>query len=296
MKTHLYKLTCITNMHVGSDSSNYSIVDNEVEKDDLLGCPTIHSSGVKGALRDRAESLKPGLSDQAIKKIFGAPAKEKEIETPGAFAFVGAQMLTRPLRASGGNSTYINVTTPTVVNNFITLVNSFDCVPEGLKDLKPIDPIFGPHQFLCTVRGTEKEDEEAAYLDCTVRGAKIEDEEAAYLDAGNAERFGINQLELLKTLLGGDFALVQSFEDYPLPVVARNKLGENKNLWYEELVPHHTVFYLIIISPEKCDADIEVDKWLKDESIVQFGGNASIGCGYTLMKKWEGTNDEQKDR
>lgn len=288
MKTHLYKLTCITNMHVGSDSSNYSIVDNEVEKDDLLGCPTIHSSGVKGALRDNAKSVlgenvkteeDKKAMEAVMEQVFGAPAEKNKTETPGAFAFVGAQMLTRPLRASGGNSTYINVTTPTVVNNFITLVNSFDCVPEGLKDLKPIDPIFGPHQFLCTVRGAE-----------------IEDEEAAYLDAGNAERFGINQLELLKTLLGGDFALVQSFEDYPLPVVARNKLGENKNLWYEELVPHHTVFYLIIISPEKCDADIEVDKWLKDESIVQFGGNASIGCGYTLMKKWEGTNDEQKDR
>ncbi|MBQ4428826.1 MAG: type III-B CRISPR module RAMP protein Cmr4 [Clostridia bacterium] len=273
MKTHLYKLTCITNMHVGSDSSNYSIVDNEVEKDDLLGCPTIHSSGVKGALRDMAEGLKPDLSENAINRIFGAPAEKNKIETPGAFAFVGAHMLTRPLRASGGNLTYINVTTPTVVNNFITLVNSFDCVPEGLKDLKPIDPIFHEKQFLCTIQDI-----------------KIEDEETAPLSIDPM------QIELLKTLLGGDFALVQSFEDYPLPVVARNKLGENKNLWYEELVPHHTVFYLIIISPEKCDADIEVDKWLKDESIVQFGGNASIGCGYTLMKKWEGTNDEQKDR
>lgn len=285
MKTHLYKLTCITNMHVGSDSSNYSIVDNEVEKDDLLGCPTIHSSGVKGALRDRAESLKPGLSDQAIKEIFGAPAKEKEIETPGAFAFVGAHMLTRPLRASGGNATFINATTPTVVNNFITLANSFGCMPNGLAGLKPINPNFNENQFLCTVQGAE-----------------IEDEKTALLNADTAKDFGIasEQFKLIVKLLGNDFALVKSFEDYPLPVVARNNLGKNKNLWYEELVPHHTVFYLIIISPENCKADIAVDKWLqdenKDEIIVQFGGNASIGCGYTLVKKWEGTNDEQENR
>lgn len=283
MKTHLYKLTCITNMHVGSDSSNYSIVDNEVEKDDLLGCPTIHSSGVKGALKDNAKSVlgenvkteeDKKAMEAVLEQVFGAPAEKNKTETPGAFAFVGAQMLTRPLRSLGGNLTYINVTTPTVVNNFITLVNSFDCVPEGLKELKPIDPNFHEKQFLCTIQDI-----------------KIEDEETAPLSIDPM------QIELLKTLLGGDFALVKSFEDYPLPVVARNNLGENKNLWYEELVPHHTVFYLIIIPPKNDNRDdIPVDKWLKDGSIVQFGGNASIGCGYTLMKKWEGTNDEQKDR
>ena len=68
----------------------------------------------------------------------------------------------------------------------------------------------------------------------------------------------------------------ESFDDYKLPVIARNKLGENKNLWYEEYVPHHSVFYMMIM----CD-DAVVD--LDFSKPVRFGGNASIGYGYTKI-------------
>ena len=71
---------------------------------------------------------------------------------------------------------------------------------------------------------------------------------------------------------------MKDFNDYDLPVMARNYLekGISKNLWYEEFVPHGSVFYFSVI----CHDDVEN---LEFSNVVQFGGNASIGCGFTKI-------------
>ena len=51
MNTTLLKMECLTDLHVDSGESNYNIIDNEVQKD-LNGNPTVHSSGIKGAMRE----------------------------------------------------------------------------------------------------------------------------------------------------------------------------------------------------------------------------------------------------
>ncbi|MBQ3970206.1 MAG: CRISPR-associated protein Cmr4 [Clostridia bacterium] len=64
-----------------------------------------------------------------------------------------------------------------------------------------------------------------------------------------------------------------------LPVLARNKLdnGRSTNLWYEEVVPHESVFSFVVLSDNeellKSFADVIRGR------VVQFGGNASIGYG-----------------
>ncbi len=267
MESHLYKITGITNMHVGSGAANYSIVDNEVEKDELLKCPIIHSSGVKGALRDFVET-----TDNAslANSIFGEPSDKNDGRMkPGAFIFMSANMLTRPLRVSKGTMSFINTTTVDIINNFITLVKSFNCMPEELKGLNPIDldeKAFGNAEFLCTA------------------DAEIEDEETKMI------KDEFEQLDLLKKLLGDNFAIAREIDDYPLPIVARNSLdgnGKSNNLWYEEFVPHHSVFYLIILPPKDCNDSLRIEKWLPKDSIIQFGGNSTIGYGYTLVEEWK---------
>lgn len=79
------------------------------------------------------------------------------------------------------------------------------------------------------------------------------------------------------------------FNKLSLPVMARNKLenGISKNLWYEEVVPHKSLFFFPVIANES-DSDLlkEFVKALNGK-IVQFGGNASIGyglCKVTVME------------
>ena len=51
MKAKIFVIECLTNLHVGNGDVNFNIIDNEVERDDVTGLPTINSSGFKGALR-----------------------------------------------------------------------------------------------------------------------------------------------------------------------------------------------------------------------------------------------------
>ena len=66
-----------------------------------------------------------------------------------------------------------------------------------------------------------------------------------------------------------------------LPVIARNCLenGVSTNLWYEEIVPHQSVFVTCIQG-----TDNELDTKLNG-AIVQIGGNATVGYGYCKFTK-----------
>ena len=65
-----------------------------------------------------------------------------------------------------------------------------------------------------------------------------------------------------------------------LPVVARNKLdnGKSENLWYEEVVPHHSIFTFYVLADDEerlcCFTNYVLDR------VVQFGGGATIGYGF----------------
>jgi len=75
--------------------------------------------------------------------------------------------------------------------------------------------------------------------------------------------------------------------------LARNYLvnGESKNLWYEEVVPKKSKFYFVIAKPtnlDEADRQEKLDAFEKrfdNSSRVQFGGNKSIGYGYSKVEK-----------
>lgn len=72
----------------------------------------------------------------------------------------------------------------------------------------------------------------------------------------------------------------QDMNLHSLPVNARNCLnnGISENLWYEEYVPHESIFYFPVITN---DADLlkSFEAAIKDK-VIQFGGHASIGYGF----------------
>ena len=108
-----------------------------------------------------------------------------------------------------------------------------------------------------------------------VNGIQIEGEEVCALT-----QEAVDVLKNLESVIGERYAIVRDLNKYNLPVIARNYLenGISKNLWYEEVVPHGSVFYTIIITPDETNA-------LDMEEIKQIGGHASIGCGFTKFTK-----------
>ncbi len=74
----------------------------------------------------------------------------------------------------------------------------------------------------------------------------------------------------------------ETFRSLSLPVMTRNYLvnGISKNLWYEELVPHESIFTFVVYSND-CNSDL-LDTFAQtvQGKIIQFGANASIGYGF----------------
>ena len=83
------------------------------------------------------------------------------------------------------------------------------------------------------------------------------------------------------------------YEKYGLPVIARNSVGEQTNLWYEEVVPHKSIFYFAVVaSTSEADGLLDVFTESVREKIIQFGANASVGYGICKVIKVISGNEE----
>lgn len=258
MVAHLYKLECLTNLHVGSGEANYNIIDREVERDPITGYPIIHASGLKGALREYFTENKL-LDDTTINRIFGRSSSTEEYSA-GQYKFLDAHLLSRPMRV-GGVTTMpcISVTADDVLRTFLTHTANFGITAYAGVKLPALN--FGQNEFLAYTKGINErisvEDEATGKLD------------PAYVDAA-------------KSIIGENFAVAKNISKYALPVVAHNKLnnGTSENLWYEEYVPHGSVFWFIVLTPNET-----MDLKLEERTMLQLGANASIGYGFVKFTK-----------
>ena len=239
MRTHLFKLKCLTDLHVGNGEANYSIIDNEVQKDTVLAdVPIINGSGVKGALKEHFEQIW-GITDKRIAEIFG------DENGAGSYKFFTAMCIARPLRVSDGDRPYVLTTSSAILDNFSSFLKG-----------------MGLSGFYSKGRAGDE-----------------------LVGCGNIEVEGypviLVNCEKLKKLIGEGFAVIDNLREFDLPILARNVLdgnGISKNLWYEEVVPHESVFYFAVITPDDdCKLEFEEDRH------VQFGGNASVGNGYCTV-------------
>ena len=265
MRNDLYTITTLSNLHVGSGEINFDIIDNQVQRDAITGLPTIHSSSLKGALREASGESK------YTQYIFGADNKAKEAQA-GAFHFFEASLLARPVRSN--KKPYFMATSVGVIENFLTFLEDFEIsIDEKLKsELEALSKV--------------KVQEGKTLIFETLDNVILEDFEA-----------GVNGLTVsaLEPFLGKNLALFADadFKALSLPVLARNYLedGASKNLWYEEVVPKKSKFYFAIAKPtnldeadkkEKLDA---FEKRFDSSTHVQFGANKSIGYGYSKVEK-----------
>lgn len=307
MIVDVYKLNCLTNLHVGAGDINYSIIDNEVEKDPVTGIAMIHSTGMKGALKDFLNKELNNIEKQNYDfiKAFGTEKIDKDsievqdktknenqkesskASVPGEYKFFSANLLARPFRISEGtgNEAFVNMTTSYIVLEFLKMLEQF-----GIKQLEfnedNIVDLEGlvKEEFLLK----EERDNNIYVSDNTV----IEEVEGIKTkQIPNTTKID----DLLKQLIGKNYAIMSQndFKEYELPIIARNCLedGISKNLWYEEIVPHHSCFYFFVLRPEDL-ADIMSQT--KDK-VIQFGGHASIGYGFSTLERIGGTADEQKE-
>jgi len=273
MKTELYKITTLSNLHVGSGDINFDVIDNQVQRDSITNLPNINSSSLKGAFREHFTG--DGNESNMVKYIFGGDNKESEAQA-GAYSFFEAQLLTRPVRSNV--KSYFNATSPSVIKNLLDTIEDFDIefdesLKSELKKLSQLNP---------------KKNEPIIFEN--ISNAILEDVKAISNDLDTSK---------LSSFLGENLALFEDndFKELDLSVLARNYLedGVSKNLWYEEVVPKKSTFFFCIAKPTNIDSkdyDQKIkgfeSRFTKEGSKLQIGANKSIGYGYCKISKVSG--------
>ena len=275
MKSIIYILEPITNLHVGNGDINYNIIDNEVEKDPLTNYPMINSSGIKGAFRQFIQDNSK-INKQDEIDIFGSEPIEQnkdEKKKPGKLKFYSGECLGVTMRNEVGKMPYSLVTTKKMLERFIEM-----CEVMKIKYNLDVDKL------------DENKSYKAANGNITVEEIKIDD---------NLKDVEIKKLFKQIASNKADNLVIMphdKIKDISLPVVARNVLdnGISENIWYEEYVPHHSLFFVCVSCEE--DEVLKIFNEAVNNKIVQFGGNASIGYGLTKVTVFkEGGDDDVKE-
>lgn len=251
MNANFYRLECLTNLHMGNGDVNYDIIDLEVEKDSVLYEPTMNASGVKGALRDHCAHT--GMDTADINRLFGK-------ENQGTAKFFSGDLLARPIRVSQGEGAYTLATTPDLLAHTLRKLHAFGLAKDCPSELLP------------------KEKELPLY------GMKNRTAEGFKGNCVSNEQLKTMMYKLLGTK-NWVILTAEQLHSVDLPVQAHNVLenGKSTNLWYEQYVPHESVFAMLMLSD-----DTILQEQLEKNPVVQFGAEASTGVGYTRLVKVEG--------
>ncbi|MBM3713519.1 MAG: type III-B CRISPR module RAMP protein Cmr4, partial [Actinobacteria bacterium] len=253
------------------------IVDNLIQRNPVTKIPVIHSSGIKGALNDYFEQIKYDKNNRI--KLFGDEGKEGE-SFPGRLIFFEANLLFLPLRSN--KKLFYYATSPFVIKEFISFIKDFTN-----KDYKT-EMING---WMDKIKFNE---DIPFYTFDTGSIPEIED--------FRSDKKGVNTKEIkdeIEKLTGLNLEDIALFnDDYfnkicerSIPVIARNKIGddgESENLFYEEVLPRKSVLYFVLGEENNLlGADYEnfIQVLTADGTIVQFGGNYSVGYGFCKVKE-----------
>ncbi len=282
-KLTVYSITAKSNLHVGSGSENYGVIDNLIQRDATTGLPCIHSSSLKGALKEFCRNYVTG-DKNLINYVFGNDKDEDENSgseskhKAGKCRFFQANLLSLPVRSN--ERAFYRVTAPILIEQLNETLGLFGAQLNEKEALIELSNILKKSENQRVIF-----DEKDAYLESNDLKAK---KVAAPKGLKNAEK-----------ILGSNIAVVNDTDfielasDYHLPTIARNYLvnGESNNLWYEQVLPRETKLFFCVLYP---DMDLEEEKnkchscnfnKLITRNPVQIGANASVGYGFCQIEE-----------
>jgi len=258
MEINAYLIQCITNLHVGSGDANYGIIDKLVQRDTVYNYPTIHASSLKGALREQFEKLW-GENDTKIIDIFGKKSKDDDDAESGNCNFLNADLVALPVRCSHKQFAL------TFSHKSIDFINEKSNLITGKELLN------------------KPGNENILYTNDNIQGSiYLEDENITRASHESILKATVNNFNSFDNQFAVVADKIHDNFTKDLPVIARNKLGKDKNLWYEEVVPHQSVFLTFILSNSTNYSEFE-NELLK--GFVQIGANSSVGYGLCKFYK-----------
>jgi len=267
MKAAMLGLLGETAIHHGAGRST-GIIDLPVAREATTDHPFIAGSALKGATRDRAESLK--LAD--VEALFGKP------DQAGRLLFSDARLLLLPVRSLTG--TYRWATCPLLLERYRR-----DLTRCGLKRDVPAIQIPAPaggRRGALTFEDSGTLLLEEREVEATGKPAKnLLDAISPLIHHEDTRKRLERQLVVLTD---DDFAW---FCRYSLPVQAHNVLEDgtkqSTNLWYEETLPTDTLLYALVMGREGQVAQPLKSLFPENDPYLQVGGNETVGHGWVSV-------------
>lgn len=294
---------CETPLHAGAGAS-VSYVDLPIQREKHTEFPIVQSSGVKGALRDRANELckRGNLYDiETLIKVFGPePKGEAPNEHGGALSFTDAQILLFPVRSFHGGFAWI--TCPLIIERFSRFLKmmgtelGIDLSPPNDESAKVGNPcqlkvnnetriILEDFAFNADGGHSREVEKLAGWI---VQNS-LSSVNAKYL---SAERLK-SHLAVISDTCFKDFARLST------DVITRIRIGEegvveSGALWTQELLLTDTLLYSMVLAKDTVDknnnrfrATVAL-KYLKElieqTPILQIGGDETVGRGLVRLR------------
>ncbi len=248
MEAKIYKLRALTNLQAGSGANNYSVIDNLVQRDATTDLPTINGSSIKGAVR---EYITSNLGAEKANILFGSEEKEKS-----QINFLPADLIAIPVRSN--RKAYYLAVCPSILTQ----------LQEKYKAMG-IDVNFG------NILDQNVEEGNPILLSGNAENLVIEDYEDCKSGKDGISCDLIGSPDQIVLLSERDFMDICG--DLHLPVIARNKVGEN--LWYEQVVPRESLFLTPVFNSSDIYPAFE-SEILAEGKVVHIGANATVGYGF----------------
>lgn len=276
--TALLGLLAETSLHAGAGQSA-GVIDLPIQREAHTGWPVVFGSGVKGALRAKAE----GSHKDWITAVFGPDTKNAS-DNAGALLVGDARLLLLPVRSL--TSHYRWVTCPALLRRF-----QADCERLG-QPVQFTVPELAPG---CTTALVCGEGGKPLFLEefrFEIQAGSLEELVSALAKLLPMQDAGTRLREQL-AVVGDD--LFSHLARYATPVNAHVRLDnatktvEQGALWYEETLPPDTLLYVALAAQRsrvagcaRTAADIlaHVTQDLFANPYLQLGGNETVGMGW----------------
>jgi CRISPR-associated protein Cmr4 len=292
-----------TPLHAGSGAS-VSWVDLPIQREGHTGHPMIQASGVKGALRSRAEQKKEGsngeITSLLIDDVFG-PDDDAD-RFAGCLGPTDARLLLFPVRSFKGVFAWI--TCPLVLERLFQDLARIGEAPAFANSLVALPAVSDENSALVTGHSAlQLQTGKTIVLEVCSFSATQSDEVdllAEFLSPLLPREAQPRLASSLTVVSDDTFTYFAEFATEVITRIRKNETGtvEEGALWSQELLPTDSLLYSLILASRPRHSRAEFDTTEKvlnflfnrviNDHILQLGGDETVGRGVVHLHWFSG--------
>ena len=263
MTAAILGLLAETPVHPGA-GRGMGVVDLPVAREAATDYPVLVGSSLKGALRDKAETIgETGKTGINVAERFGQP------DHAGDLLVSDGRLLLLPVRSLTASFRW--ATCPHLVERY-----GRDLARAGLSP-RPAVPAVERGSVLAAGSGSLFLEERQFTISGEPKADLVQAVAPLVLHEETQGRLGTR----IAVLHDDDFAW---FARYGLSIQARNVLDDetkkSRNLWYEETLPPDTVLHALVLGRGDAATRTLDALFPEDDPYLQAGGNETVGQGW----------------